>query len=576
MGLASLSRWLSSVVHAWKHLQVSYYGGKYSIERLFALDEYTQNTALSRVLLVCIGTPAPMAVLISVQALVPLQDPADGCSANFGFWIRSGILSFTMAVTLTTQATHHIDGVRKSTIQLFVMCALTSLLFTAGAIAISAALIFPVPFFVLTLCPVFYVALLASCRIVLGELIFRQMLQNRDQTIRYIYFVGAQNAMVFTYPAYETLFRAVRGSAYQLPVILLLPLIKVALRNLVLRCMTSLEDMMPEAVIFTVDFFNAVYIATCMQSASSATAIVAITLTDLSQTVVMLYSLHQRTSTLSSRLRQNVKNSGADNILSGLCALCRDPNEFRRHSRAHLLIRSCISHGLATTSRDLLTRLECIPRGASSELVETPGLLKLVSSPSVYTRSAKPRDCSARRTIRSIFVQKRSETIYPITRPAGEVQPRPPDKERKGSQRERPAIIRETLEALFTTECIVLTAYLEAIIPFFYCSYMLVMVQLPSSRFHTEMAGVTSDNVVETIFPVFLFGLLQIATFVVLAAVIKRNCGVHMSYQLAFVLETHMPLIQGKFMFWVLIMLCFRIVHFGVDFTFQFQKGYYS
>ncbi|KAE9048228.1 hypothetical protein PR001_g3904 [Phytophthora rubi] len=255
MGLASLSRWLSSVVHAWKHLQVSYYGGKYSIERLFALDEYTQNTALSRVLLVCIGTPAPMAVLISVQALVPLQDPADGCSANFGFWIRSGILSFTVAVTLTTQATHHIDGVRMSTIQLFVMCALTSLLFTAGAIAISAALIFPVPFFVLTLCPVFYVALLASCRIVLGELIFRQMLQNRDQTIRYIYFI---------------------------------------------------------------------------------------------------------------------------------------------------------------------------------------------------------------------------------------------------------------------------------------------------------------------------------ATFVVLAAVIKRNCGVHMSYQLAFVLETHMPLIQGKFMFWVLIMLCFRIVHFGVDFTFQFQKGYYQ
>lgn len=133
------------------------------------------------------------------------------------------------------------------------------------------------------------------------------------------------------------------------------------------------------------------------------------------------------------------------------------------------------------------------------------------------------------------------------------------DRERKSTcAGAAPVILREALEALFTTECIVVTAYLEAIIPFFYCSYMLV-----SSRYHTEMVGVTSGNVVKTILPVFNFGILQLATFLVLAAVIKRNCGMKMLYQLAFVLETHMPLIQGKFMFWVLIVLCFRIVHFG-------------
>eukprot|EP00644_Phytophthora_capsici_P003191 jgi/Phyca11/504350/fgenesh2_kg.PHYCAscaffold_7_\ len=61
-------------------------------------------------------------------------------------------------------------------------------------------------------------------------------------------------------------------------------------------------------------------------------------------------------------------------------------------------------------------------------------------------------------------------------------------------------------------------------------------------------------------------------------------------YQLAFVLETQMAPIQGKLMFWMLLTLCFRLVHFGtssecnsnqksmidlsiaagVDFTFQF------
>ncbi|ETI48325.1 hypothetical protein F441_07624 [Phytophthora nicotianae CJ01A1] len=33
-----------------------------------------------------------------------------------------------------------------------------------------------------------------------------------------------------------------------------------------------------------------------------------------------------------------------------------------------------------------------------------------------------------------------------------------------------------------------------------------------------------------------------------------------------------MSLVQGKLMFWMLITLCFRLVHFGVDFTFQFIK----
>ncbi|KAG6968664.1 hypothetical protein JG688_00005689 [Phytophthora aleatoria] len=86
------------------------------------------------------------------------------------------------------------------------------------------------------------------------------------------------------------------------------------------------------------------------------------------------------------------------------------------------------------------------------------------------------------------------------------------------------------------------------------------------------MTDVTPDNVGATVVPVFAFDLLQITTFVLLALVIKKNCGMNMLYQLGFVLETQMPLIQGKLIFWVLATLCFRVVHFGVDFTFQFSQ----
>ncbi|ETK95648.1 hypothetical protein L915_01443 [Phytophthora nicotianae] len=565
-----LSRWLSKLHHVWKGLQVSYYGGKYSIQRLLALDAYTRNTSLVRVLLVCIGTPLPMVTFVSIQAVIPLQDPAQGWRMNYGFWIRSGILSFVVAHTLTTQATYLIDGVVISVARMIALAACASILFTAFAIGISAWLIFPVPFFVLTLAPVFYVALIMSYRLVLGIRIIRQMLEHRDQLIRFVYFVGAQNIMVFTYPAYETLFRVAKGSPYQLPVILLLPFIKMAIKNMVLRCMASMEDMLPEAVIFTVDFFNAVYVATCMQSASTATAITAITVVDLSQTIIMLFGLHQRTAAMLSRLCLTIDSDPTDsNFLSALCILCKDLKRFGNQTRTNLCIRSCLPLILAEVDRALLERLESL---SSEESSHTHHILMLAPSPSVQDLMIP--DKKPKRKVRSIFVQKRSDVVHPLN--SGESNVPWADRSSIHSHTShRSTILCETLEALFTTECIIVAAYLEAIVPLFYCCYMVVMTHLPSARYHTEMADVTLENVGATVVPVFVFGLLQIATFVLLALVIKKNCGMNMLYQLGFVLESQMPLIQGKLIFWVLITLCFRVVHFGVDFTFQFnQHGY--
>ncbi|POM73995.1 Hypothetical protein PHPALM_9101 [Phytophthora palmivora] len=569
-----LVRWVSKLHHIWKGLQVSYYGGKYSIHRLLALEAYTKNTSLGRVLIICILTPLPMVAFVSIQALVPLQDPTAGWRSNFGFWIRSGILSFMVAHTLTTQATYIIDDISISSVRLAVLSACTSILFTAFAIGISAMLIFPVPFFVLTLAPVFYVALIISYRIVLGITLVRQALENRDQMLRFVCFVGAQNLMVFTYPAYETLFRVVKGSSYQIPVILLLPFIKVAVKNLVLRCMASMEDMLPEAVIFTVDFFNAVYVATCMQSANSATAITAITVTDLSQTTFMLFGLHQRTGTILSRLCQTIDNDlDGDNLVSALCILCRNPQKFLNQVRNNVHIRSCLPLILIGADNELLDRLESMSTRLASD---TGQLLKLASSSSVHHIDVlQVPTKKVNRKIRNMFVQKRCDTIHPLD--SGDMNATWAVKRRPvhSNPTHQSIILRETLEALFTTECIVVTAYLEAIVPLFYCCYMLVMTHLPSAHYHTEMTDVTPENVGKTVIPVFVFGMLQIATFVLLAVVIKRNCGMRILYQLAFVLETQMPLIQGKLIFWVLITLCFRVVHFGVDFTFHFSRQGY-
>ncbi|KAL4134005.1 hypothetical protein PRIC2_004319 [Phytophthora ramorum] len=119
-------------------------------------------------------------------------------------------------------------------------------------------------------------------------------------------------------------------------------------------------------------------------------------------------------------------------------------------------------------------------------------------------------------------------------------------------------------------ECLVLTAYLEALIPLLYGNYMMIMVHFPNAKYHTELKNVTRQNVNYTATVVFLFGLLQLVSFGLLAGMIRRKCGMNALYQLAFVLETQMPLVQGKLMIWMLVTLACRVTHFGVDYSFEF------
>ncbi|EEY56978.1 uncharacterized protein PITG_10529 [Phytophthora infestans T30-4] len=439
-------------------MQLSYYGGKYSIHRVLALEEYCRSTSLSRALLVCVATPLPMVALIFGQELIPLQELSEGWSASYGMWMRAAVLVGIVTHALLIQATYLIHDFKVTLRQRLQLYVIMPTIVVALAMLVASNFVFPIPFFILFVTPPFYLLLVIMLRAVIGAHDFRQMLKNRVQVARCVRFVCAQTSTVFIFPVYEMLFNAAEGTPYQLPVILLLPVIKVALKNLVLHFAKALDDMAPVEVIFTADFFNAIYVATSIKSSTSLAAISAITITDLSQTFIMLYGLQRRTATILPRLRHGSDSTTSiDGVLSIMCVLCRNPEVLRK-------------------------------------------------------------------------------------------------------------------QILFTTECLVTTAYLEAFMPLFYSSYMVVMVHLPNVRYHLEMAKVTRENITSTVLPLVVFGLLQIVSLALLVVVIKRNCRLKPLYQLAFVLETQRSLVQCKMMLWMVITLCFRVTHFGVDFKFEFIR----
>ncbi|OWZ03201.1 hypothetical protein PHMEG_00025109 [Phytophthora megakarya] len=529
---------------AWKRLQVSYHGGKYSIQRLLALEAYTRNTSVSRVVFVCFVTPLPMATLVILQELIPLQDPKDGWRANYGFWIRDFILAFVVNLTNIGQGPYFIADLPISRLQLVIVAACTSGAFTGIAILVVARFIFPVPFFVLMFAPVYYVLQIIMFRIVIGARIFKQMLAHRFQLERYMAFITIQFTLVFLYPAYEALFHVAEGTRYQLLAILLLPVIKVAVKNMVLRCTKHLEDMMPEAAIFTVDYFNAIYVATCMQSSSSTSAIAAIVITDLSQAMLMFYGLHRHTARILPRFGRIIKELPQyDSLLMSVSTLCRDSGNIEKQLGVNIRVRSCIPHQLSPVDEKLLDKLDVSTNTTKIHVDQQCTVNKVQENPSWDTIPDSMHTSSW-------CSKRRSNVVYPAIRSSVTLA-------------EKKSVIREALEVLFTTECLIVAAYLEAVVPLFYSAYMLAMVHIPSAQYHSEMDGITSENVGSTVFPVFAFALLQIVSFLLLGLVVKRNCGMRALWQLAFVLESQMPLIQGKLMVWIMITLCFRLTHFG-------------
>ncbi|EGZ04763.1 hypothetical protein PHYSODRAFT_535636, partial [Phytophthora sojae] len=136
--------------------QLSHYGGKYSVERLLALEEYIERTPFSRVVLVSVGTPAPIvALVVFCQESVPLQRPDEGWQANYGFWVRVAVQGAVIAFASAIHIGHLLDGAALSHRQLALYTLTMAVIYVGIALAIAANWVFPTPFLHMILAPHF-------------------------------------------------------------------------------------------------------------------------------------------------------------------------------------------------------------------------------------------------------------------------------------------------------------------------------------------------------------------------------------------------------------------------------------
>jgi hypothetical protein len=111
-------------------------------------------------------------------------------------------------------------------------------------------------------------------------------------------------------------------------------------------------------VILTIDFFDALYLATFMQSLSTTSVVVMMAI-DLIQSAVDLRDLYQRTKSILQRLQGATGSAGGHvDLLPAIRSLCNRPDLLREQIAGNIRVRSCIFHKLALEGQAQLENLD--------------------------------------------------------------------------------------------------------------------------------------------------------------------------------------------------------------------------
>ncbi|ETL48629.1 hypothetical protein L916_01783 [Phytophthora nicotianae] len=249
----------SNIAASWRRIQIGH-REHYSVERVLAFRDYCDRTSLFRAFAVCILTPVPAASAMLLIECIPLKDPELGWRASWTMFVRVFITAIFVGGGIVF---------------------LTRAIIEEGKISLSRAIGITI------IAATLYTGL--GC--LLASIIDRNELKTnqklRKQLIGHIIGSSAQSLLVVAYPTFNAVFLQLSGLE-QAVFMLVLPVIKFITKQIIAKVATYLQDYIGTVIIFSVDVFNVLYVAICMQTARSLLTTVLVMSTDVFHIILAL------------------------------------------------------------------------------------------------------------------------------------------------------------------------------------------------------------------------------------------------------------------------------------------------
>lgn len=387
--LSTLSTVIQNGVKAVHKLHLSH-RGMYSIERLKAYDEFCHRTSFPRVLGICVALPLPaLAVAIGMEC-IPLQNPKDGWRANHGALIRSALVYFLACFGLCLQIRQLIPQLEMSVVRISLVSIGTCVFSLAFQVLVSEVWIYPVPYMYAWGTFPDTVVIVVLFLIAIGKSQFREKPTLPRELWQQFMILSTQTVLCVVYPAYNAVY--LRLSPWEKTMfVLFLPVIKFVLQNAVAWSTKHIVEYMPGVTVLSLEVFNALYLAKCMQSQGSMATFAVIMSFDACESIIAyrdMKSQSQHVYDLMKRYNAAVPDRGfVDTVL----ALCHEPGVLTRTDSV-IQIQSPIRHPLTRQGSmflDELIRIQTSSRWAVNVTAKEANGPSILANDKLDTRSVE-------------------------------------------------------------------------------------------------------------------------------------------------------------------------------------------
>ncbi|ETL77836.1 hypothetical protein F442_09650 [Phytophthora nicotianae P10297] len=533
------------VEEKWDKIQIGRQGS-YSVERLESLEHYYKTTSKARVILVCIATPLPALTTGVLVECLPLRSPSEGWKANWVFWIRLLLVHLILNVAVNSQLIRFIPGLNFTFGKIVIIAAGITTAFLGTAILAASTIGFPVPLMMqFATIPIGIYAVIMTL-LVLGPVLVAKDSPFKVHFDRYNRFFFTFMVLCGVFPINKVLYEAVPVE-FKTVVVVILPIVKFAAKHFLVLALHELVDVMPVLVALSVDFMTTLFIAVCMSTSGSLTLTILFITADFIQSWLEFREMRTNSRALLRLVndRRNSKNRPdlpkAKDLLSIIINVVKNSGDLRRKSLETVRLWACLPHSLTREKAERLQTLDA--SGVYSERYDSMHRKK---SQQLQQPSLRPL---------------RQASIAPICDPPTEYLTSQPESERNSRQPERAkALMVQGLQILFHSEYLVLVEYVECMVPLILLVYRSALERLPNIVYYPGGAGYWGINAIANM---VLLVVLEIGSLLFLNAFLQRKFAFSPLYQLAFVLETEVFVVQAIFFIQCLILLQFELEHLG-------------
>lgn len=433
-----MQRLLEHLETLWDRVQVEH-KGSYSVERMQSVKKYSEETSLVRALSVLIFTPIPCLVAVLCTDCFKLASLAEGVSHSQLLWLRTAMVNFFISWTQIKRCHRFVTGLPET--PRFDLAASWALaLSTTGFLWVLALSIdFPLPFASLvggigwwTLAvPLFFIRF--------GSFV-RASPEISHQTKLFTWSIVSEMNTVSLYSVYTVVFVGL-GVNEQIAFSLLLPIMKIASKNITRRLFQHKEDLIPEVVVFTTEMFHSLFLVIFLQNSRSI------------GTTFVLMAVDVACSLLAIRDVQTILDRNIERCATAYAAKSGIPMVVRSLLPVAAYILNKPDVTVHESGIRLLSEASQLFAIRPTQVAPTASALQSLATPDSKQQETRESTLSWMRP--AITTEERAFA----------------DSLSKQDQR---LIVRDILKLLHLTEFLLLIEFVEIVVPVVYCTYAIV------------------------------------------------------------------------------------------------------